>query len=98
MPQERISSKPEDGLMLGKIFEEDPDFEALCREFPARETSNVLPMIEGHDSTRKSEILMNRIQSIIAEDEFGDMTIAEVIGTLEIVKALHLHRLMVHEE
>jgi len=57
------------------------------------EALNILPMMEGHDTSRKTEPLLNRIQAVIAEEEFGDMTIAEVIGVLEIAKTTHLQRL-----
>jgi len=54
---------------------------------------NILPMMEGCDTTRKTEPFLNRIQSLINEDEFGDMTIAEIIGVLEICKATQINRL-----
>jgi hypothetical protein len=54
---------------------------------------NVVPMEEGCDTTRKTELLHSRIQAVIDEEQFGDMTIAEIIGTLEIAKATHINRL-----
>lgn len=53
----------------------------------------ILPMVEGCDTARKSEPLLNRIQAVINEEEFGNMTICEIIGVLEIAKATHLQRM-----
>lgn len=44
----------------------------------------VVEMEPGHKG--KSEVLVSAIISIIASGQFGDMTVAEVVGSLELVK------------
>lgn len=61
-------------------------------------TTKPTPMVEGHDTSRKSQLLYQRLQTVIDEEQFGDMTFAEIIGTLELLKFSHLHRGAVHGE
>lgn len=58
----------------------------MCDTCFSLSTSGILPMVEGCDTSRKTELLLDRLTAVLNEEQFGDVTAAEVIGTLEILK------------
>lgn len=55
--------------------------------------NNITPMVEGCDTSRKTELLLDRLTTVLDEEQFGDVTAAEVIGTLEILKQTWLQKI-----